>query len=158
MPSIMQSKTPTLRLATFSDLPSIARCWYHAFFDDEIIGEMMHPHRKEYPEDVYYFLLRGIRERFWDWRHQFIVVTLQNDGEERVAGAADWRRVGEGGKSMELWWGDPREWHSHSRYIPEWPVRMTLGWRLISMYRNSGESGYALIPSRVLGALPKSGR
>lgn len=101
---------PSVRLATFADLPAIARCWYHAFFDDEIIGEMMHPYRKEYPEDVYWFLLRGIRERFWDWRHQLIVVTVHVDGKERIAGAADWRRVGDGGKQRELWWADPREY------------------------------------------------
>lgn len=69
----------------------------------------MHPHRKDYPEDVYWFLLRGIRERYWDWRHQFIVVTVQEDGEERIAGAADWRRIGDGGKSMDLAWFDARE-------------------------------------------------
>jgi predicted GNAT family acetyltransferase len=84
-----------LRPAHFSDLPSIARIWTSAFFDDEIIGHIMHPYRVQYPDDVYWFLLRGIRERFWDWRHQFIVVTL----DERVVGAADWRRLGKGGES-----------------------------------------------------------
>ena len=64
----------------------------------------MHPHRKDYPDDVYWFLLRGIRERFWDWRHQFIVVT--DNG--KVVGAADWRRLGKGGESKELSVLDPR--------------------------------------------------
>jgi hypothetical protein len=100
---------PTLRLAAFADLPAIARCWHAAFFDDEIIGEMMHPNRKEYPEDVYWFLLRGIVERFWDWRHQFIVVTVKEGWTEKIVGAANWRRVGNGGKKMELWWADPRK-------------------------------------------------
>lgn len=103
------SSKPTLRFATFADLTSIARCWYYGFFDDEVIGELMHPHRKEYPEDVYWFLLRGIRERFFDWRHRFIVATVQEDGKEKVVGAADWRRLGDGGKARELWWWDPRE-------------------------------------------------
>ncbi|KAF2277348.1 uncharacterized protein EI97DRAFT_432227 [Westerdykella ornata] len=98
---------PSLRLARYSDLADIARCWYHAFFDDEIIGDMMHPNRKQYPEDVYWFLLRGIRERFWEWRHQFIVVTVKVGDKERIVGAADWRRVGEGGKKMEMFWCDP---------------------------------------------------
>jgi hypothetical protein len=103
--------TPTLRPAQYSDIPQIARCWYHAFFNDEIIGDLMHPHRTQYPEDVYWFLLRGIRERFWDWRHRFIVVTVQDQdgGSERIVGAADWRRIGDGGKGMELWGWDPRE-------------------------------------------------
>lgn len=62
----------------------------------------MHPHRKEYPDDVYYFLLRGIRERFWDWRHQFLVVVVNEGGRERVVGAADWRRLGRGGEGREV--------------------------------------------------------
>ena len=98
-----------LRTAQLSDLPAIARAWQAAFFDDEIIGKLMHPHRKEHPEDVYYFLLRGLRERFWDWRHQYVVVTAREaDGQERIAGAADWRRLGEGGKRRELASVDPR--------------------------------------------------
>jgi hypothetical protein len=95
-----------LRTAQITDLTFIARVWTAAFFDDEIIGQIMHPHRNQYPDDVYWFLLRGIRERFWDWRHQFIVVTA-NDGN--VVGAADWRRLGKGGERMELWKADPRE-------------------------------------------------
>jgi hypothetical protein len=99
-----------LREARFSDLEAIARVWYRAFFEDEIIGILMHPHRQEYPEDVYWFLLRGIRERFWDWRHQFFVVVTQDEhGAERVAGAADWRRLGEGGAARELSIADPRK-------------------------------------------------
>jgi hypothetical protein len=69
----------------------------------------MHPHRAQYPDDVYYFLLRGIRERFWDWRHQFIVATTTEEGEEKIVGAADWRRLGKGGERMELWRADPRK-------------------------------------------------
>jgi hypothetical protein len=94
-----------LRPARLSDLSSIAGVWAAAFFDDEIIGEIMHPHRNKYPDDVCSFLLRGIRERFWDWRHQFMVVT--NGG--KVVGAADWRRLGKGGAKRELWKADPRE-------------------------------------------------
>jgi hypothetical protein len=105
----MAAKTTTtnnfeLRAARFSDLSSIATAWTAAFFDDEIIGELMHPHRNNCPDDVYWFLLRGIRERFWDWRHQFIVVT--EDG--KVVGAADWRRLGRGGEDKELGGADPR--------------------------------------------------
>ncbi|KAL1612385.1 hypothetical protein SLS60_000611 [Paraconiothyrium brasiliense] len=97
-----------LRTAQLSDLPAMARVWHAAFFDDEIIGELMHPNRKEHPEDVYWFLLRGLRERFWDWRHQFVLVTVQEDGKEKIAGAADWRRLGEGGRRRELANVDPR--------------------------------------------------
>ncbi|KAF2473756.1 uncharacterized protein BDR25DRAFT_332556 [Lindgomyces ingoldianus] len=101
-------RTPLCRYACLSDLPSIARCWFDAFFDDEVIGDIMHPHRKQFPEDVYWFLLRGIRERFWDWRHQFIVVVMAENGKEKVIGAADWRRIGDGGRARELCTCDPR--------------------------------------------------
>lgn len=95
-----------LRPARMTDLASIARIWAAAFFNDEIIGQIMHPHRNEYPEDVYWFLFRGIRERFWDWRHQFIVVVTNGD---EIVGAADWRRLGKGGEARELWNVDPRK-------------------------------------------------
>ncbi|KAH5345296.1 hypothetical protein HBI38_149030 [Parastagonospora nodorum] len=97
-----------LRLARITDLNSIAQIWTSAFFDDEIVGKMMHPHRSQYPDDVYWFLLRGVRERFWDWRHQFIVVTANEGGKEKVVGAANWRRLGRGGERMELGRVDPR--------------------------------------------------
>jgi hypothetical protein len=80
------------------------------FFEDQIIGILMHPHRQEYPEDVYWFLLQGIRERFWDWRHQFFVVVTQDEyGIETTAGAADWRRLGKLGAARELAIADPRK-------------------------------------------------
>ncbi|KAF2744789.1 hypothetical protein M011DRAFT_528121 [Sporormia fimetaria CBS 119925] len=98
-----------LRKARFTDLSSIARVWHRAFFDDEIIGDIMHPHREQYPEHVYWFHLRGIRERFWDWRHQFmVVVTTNGQNQEVVVGAADWRRLGEKGACRELSRLDPR--------------------------------------------------
>ncbi|KAF2133573.1 hypothetical protein P153DRAFT_332496 [Dothidotthia symphoricarpi CBS 119687] len=98
-----------LRRAGLFDLSSIARVWCSGFFDDEIIGDIMHPHRQQHPKDVYWFLLRGIRERFWNWRHQFIVVTTDDgNGREIMVGAADWRRLGFGGRARELWRVDPR--------------------------------------------------
>jgi adenosine deaminase len=99
------------REARFSDLSAIASVWTDAFFDDELIGDIMHPHRKQYPQDIYWFLLRGVRERFWDWRHQFVVVTVKDGNSERIVGAADWRRLGNGGKPRELPMVDPSEWN-----------------------------------------------
>jgi len=115
-----------LRQARGTDLTSIARVWTAAFFDDEVIGEVMHPKRKQYPDDVYWFLLRGIREHFWNWRHQFLVVTAeipdeQGNAKEAIVGAADWRRLGTGGLTRELVWADPSMLSSvcflHSRSV-----------------------------------------
>lgn len=69
----------------------------------------MHPNRKDHPDDVYWFLLRGIRERYWDWRHQFLVVCTTEHDREKIVGAADWRRLGKGAEKMDLWRMDPRE-------------------------------------------------
>ncbi|KAH7382717.1 hypothetical protein DE146DRAFT_728651 [Phaeosphaeria sp. MPI-PUGE-AT-0046c] len=124
------SSTPfTVREAHVFDFPSIARVWTTAFFDDEIIGQMMHPHRNEFPDDVYWFLLRGIRERFWDWRHQFMVVCVDEEGKENIVGAADWRRLGKGGEERELGYWDPRNLVApllktyHNLSLKMWPNR-----------------------------------
>jgi hypothetical protein len=111
-----------LRAARLPDLSSIATAWTAAFFDDEIIGDIMHPHRKDYPDGVYWFLLRGIRERFWDWRHQLLVVT--KDG--KIVGAADWRRLGRGGEGKELGRADPRMSIARFRIQDEHSSRLTL--------------------------------
>ncbi|KAL6705997.1 hypothetical protein ACN47E_006099 [Coniothyrium glycines] len=103
-----------LRAATYADIPAIARLWKAAFFDDEIIGHLMHPYREEYPEDLYWFLLRGNREQYWNQRHQFVVVTVNEDGRnEHLIGAANWRRLGEGGENRELAAWDPRSLIAH---------------------------------------------
>ncbi|KAF2850849.1 hypothetical protein T440DRAFT_468010 [Plenodomus tracheiphilus IPT5] len=107
------SSTCSLRPARFADLNSVARIWTAAFFEDEIIGDLMHPNRKDYPEDVYWFLLRGVREHFWNWRHHLIVATIDSTSDkghasETIVGAADWRRLGYGGAKRELAWADPR--------------------------------------------------
>ncbi|KAL5119227.1 hypothetical protein ACEQ8H_002938 [Pleosporales sp. CAS-2024a] len=115
-----------VRAAEITDINAIARVWTSAFFDDEIIGHMMHLHRAQYPDDVYWFMIRGIRERLWDWRHHFIVVTTSEASKEKVVvGAADWRRLGRGGERRELWRIDPRNlvkpllkaYHSISLYL-----------------------------------------
>ena len=112
----------TLRQARLWDLGSIARVWHKAFFDDEIIGDIMHPNRRQFPEHVYWFLLRGVRERFWDWRHQFmVVVTKDSQNKEVVVGAADWRRLGNGGVRRELFRLDPRE-DTHDCFIELWLI------------------------------------
>ncbi|KAI8943865.1 hypothetical protein NX059_001837 [Plenodomus lindquistii] len=107
------SSTFAIRPARIEDLDSVAEAWAAAFFDDEIIGVLMHPNREEFPKDVYWFLLRGIREHFWNWRHNLLVVTtFETDDKghikEVIAGAADWRRLGDGGARRELWRVDPR--------------------------------------------------
>ncbi|KAH9874833.1 hypothetical protein J1614_004320 [Plenodomus biglobosus] len=101
-----------LRPARLADLNSVAKVWTAAFFDDEIIGDLMHPNRRQYPDDLYWFLLRGIREHFWNWRNHLVIATIvttdeQGHSNEGIAGAADWRRLGDGGATRELARVDP---------------------------------------------------
>jgi hypothetical protein len=41
-----------IRLAKYAGLPAIGRVMGQAFFDDSLFGDIIHPHRTRYPEDV----------------------------------------------------------------------------------------------------------
>lgn len=107
---------PRLRAATFGELPAVARLLSEAFWDDALCGRRIHPHREAYPADVDLYWLRRARVHFWDRRWRWIVAVEKEDksegggggGKEVIAGIAQWSRIGEGGRALELWWFDPR--------------------------------------------------
>lgn len=102
-----------LRDATYGDLPEISHVMGLAFFNDNLFGDIIHPHRKEYPSDVDLYWLRRARINFWDYRYKWLVaVDAGEDGKETIAGIAQWTRFGSGGKSLECRWYDPREFRS----------------------------------------------
>lgn len=82
-----------------------------ADWDNNLMGELLHPHRHEYPDDFTLYWLRQMRIFYWDWRSKFLVAveTDTNGKEVRVAGYAHWERKGRDGiaKNMTLWWFDP---------------------------------------------------
>ncbi|KAJ3498431.1 hypothetical protein NLG97_g1135 [Lecanicillium saksenae] len=99
----------TVRDARYSELPEIANVMAKAFWDDNLFGEHIHPHRDEYPDDFDLYWLRRARVNFWDYRFKFLVAVTKNDDDrEMIVGVAQWSRLGEGGKKLECWSLDPR--------------------------------------------------
>lgn len=111
-----------IREACYSDIPQMAAVLAQAFWDGGLFGEVMHPHREDFPGDVEIFWQRKLRVDIWDYRSKFLVATEKDDsssgggGKEVVVGVAEWQRLGDGGKKMECWWFDPRKYllnHCH---------------------------------------------
>lgn len=99
-----------LRDARYSELPEIANVMAQAFWDDNLFGDLIHPNRAQYPKDMDLYWLTRSRVYFWNWRFKFLVaVTKNEDGKEVIAGIAQWMRLGDGGKKMELQTLDPRK-------------------------------------------------
>lgn len=99
-----------LRNARYSELPEIARVMAHAFWDDNLFGDLIHPHRNEYPDDVDLYWLRRARVSFWNHRWQFIVAVDKDEaGHDIIVGIAQWARLGEGGRQPRGWYWDFRE-------------------------------------------------
>lgn len=98
-----------IREAHFSEQAQIGRVCAAAFWDDELFGDLIHPHRKEFPADNNLYWLRRCQVNWWDYTHRFMVsTTMSPEGREIVTGVAQWARLGKGGKSMECWWFNPR--------------------------------------------------
>lgn len=98
-----------IRDAYYSDLPEVAPMLSKAYWDNNLMGEILHPNRHKYPGDFDLYWLRQLRLFFWDWRSKFLVAVGKDaDGKDVIAGYAHWMRKGDGGKEMDLWWSDPR--------------------------------------------------
>ncbi|KAL2204594.1 acyl-CoA N-acyltransferase [Sarocladium strictum] len=98
-----------LRDARYSELPEIAHVMARAFWHDNLFGDLIHPHREAYPNDMDLYWLRRSRVSFWNWRWRFLVAVSKNEeGKEVIAGVAQWARLGNGGRDMDLYTLDPR--------------------------------------------------
>jgi len=69
----------------------MAKIAAQAFFDDELLGDLIHPHRHQYPEDMHLWWLKRMRKGWTDPRNHFLVSTSK-DGE--VAAWVQWMRKG----------------------------------------------------------------
>ncbi|ORY16826.1 acyl-CoA N-acyltransferase [Clohesyomyces aquaticus] len=101
----------TIRPARFTDHGAMSTVCCAAFFDENLFGHIMHPHRKEYPDDPALYWHAFVRDSWFDWRtHVFVAVAAdeKNGGKEKVVGVSVWERQGAGGKEMELSQFDPR--------------------------------------------------
>ncbi|KAJ4248404.1 hypothetical protein NW762_012741 [Fusarium torreyae] len=128
----MSEPEVVLRDAYYSELPEIAHVMAKAFWKDNLFGDLIHPHRNEYPDDVDLYWLRRARVNFWDYRWRWLVAVGKDEsGQEVIAGIAQWARLGDGGKKLELPYLDPRNLlkplSSAAMYIHAWvwPSRAT---------------------------------
>jgi hypothetical protein len=69
-----------------------------ACLDDPLLGDFMHPYRKEYPIDfVAYFRKRFLRT-LADTSHHHVVACEVDEGREVITGYAEWHRRHAGDK------------------------------------------------------------
>ncbi|EAS35713.3 uncharacterized protein CIMG_01067 [Coccidioides immitis RS] len=101
-----------IRLARYSDTPTIGSIFAAGFYDEEVVGVILHPYRDQFPQDFVAHWYHRCRERFWD--HSMVyLVSYETDpasGKEVLTGAAEWKRQGLGWEKVwGLWgWWDPR--------------------------------------------------
>ncbi|KAL8815942.1 MAG: hypothetical protein Q9223_004977 [Gallowayella weberi] len=96
-----------LRTARHHDLFTIAVIYAAAFWDERVIGELMHPHRQTFPQDYLRYWQQQVAEWYWSYSHQIVVSyelrkSEKNFEEEVLTGVADWIRYGQG---WEQYWG-----------------------------------------------------
>jgi hypothetical protein len=98
----------TIRPATPADEPAMASLLAEAFFNESLFGQVMHPYRDQYPDDVKIFWSEYLRKQWKMPNERLLVATTTVDGEDKVAGAAVWRRDGddEGKRRVESEWVD----------------------------------------------------
>lgn len=108
-----------LRLARLDDLPVISSIYAASFWDEEVVGGIMHPHRHEYPQDYADFWKRRVWDNYWDYGHKLMVFFLDGGETESgvngetgkvdeaglVVGIADWHRMGTGWEKVWGVWG-----------------------------------------------------
>ncbi|PSR93831.1 hypothetical protein BD289DRAFT_364322 [Coniella lustricola] len=100
---------PKIRYATWADLPQLSKSLAQAFYDDELFGDFIHPHRAQHPKDMELYWLRRLRVNYCDPRWRILAAIDQDaDGKELVVGCAQWTRMGKGGSKLDRWWFDPR--------------------------------------------------
>lgn len=111
-----------LRIAQRRDLPNIASTYAAAFWDEQVMGKLMHPYRQEHPQDFLRYWRYEVAEWYWSYSHQIMVSyetkqTSGGDEEQLLTGVADWIRHGEGWERVwGIWaWWDPRKLFSPQR-------------------------------------------
>jgi hypothetical protein len=100
-----------LRIARFTDLSTIAKIFGAGFYDEEVVGGLLHPHRELYPHDYLTWWIRAVRAGYWDYSNVYVLSYRleEGTGKEIVMGAAQWQRHGRGWE--RFWrvggWWDP---------------------------------------------------
>ncbi|MCJ1430795.1 hypothetical protein MMC27_000145 [Xylographa pallens] len=101
-----------IRIACLSELSTISAIFATTFHDEEVVGDLLHPYRSQYPQDYLAYWRRKCWERWWDYSRVFVVSCEQgaNGGKDVLTGAAEWQKVGLGWQRLWGLWGrwDPR--------------------------------------------------
>ncbi|KAI8931136.1 hypothetical protein NX059_011490 [Plenodomus lindquistii] len=99
-----------VRSARPSDEPAMAAVCARAFFNESFLGNVLHPRRHEYPQDVNIFWHEWIRREWANQRSKVFVATITDEHEhEKVVGVAIWERKGDdkGAQRVMKEWVDP---------------------------------------------------
>jgi hypothetical protein len=80
-----------VRLATPSDELAITALCTSAFFNEALFGDIMHPRRHQYPDDVRPFWHARTRQFLSEHRNIVIVATTWEDHAEKIVGMATWQ-------------------------------------------------------------------
>lgn len=112
-----------VRLARLSDLDAAARIFAAGFHEEEVLGQLLHPYREQYPDDFVQYWKWSCRKRYWDYARVLIVSFVEKtdeDGRKRevLTGVAAWNRMGPGWmKVWGLWgWWDPSKYSRTGRF------------------------------------------
>ncbi|EGP84152.1 unnamed protein product [Zymoseptoria tritici ST99CH_1A5] len=85
-----------IRPATYADLVPAAKVLAKAFFNEPLYGQYMHPHREQYPDDVYLTFLHKLRLAWLGSMDQVLVSYKSNPedtSKEIITGCAHWNRI-----------------------------------------------------------------
>lgn len=90
-----------IRPATWADLPLAATVLASAFEDEALFGDIMHPHRQKYPNDMRLWFLQQLRKDFFDPCSVILVsypaTTMATTTRTMITGCCVWTRKGETG-------------------------------------------------------------
>jgi hypothetical protein len=89
------------RKARQSDLRAMAEVAAAAFADEELFGSLLHPRRKEYPEDFILFFERKFLGHWYDSNRHFLVALDKVSGQ--IIAVAEWERQGASAMASASW-------------------------------------------------------
>ncbi|KAH0367072.1 hypothetical protein KCU65_g4900, partial [Aureobasidium melanogenum] len=89
-----------VRPATWADLTIAAHIAALASWEDEFLGEVLHPHRAKHPKSFERSFLYDLYGNYFDSRTR-LLVSHPSDQPDSITGMAVWSRMGDGGKHME---------------------------------------------------------
>ncbi|KAM0721383.1 hypothetical protein Q7P37_002307 [Cladosporium fusiforme] len=85
-----------VRRCTEADIPDVARVCARACAEDPLLGDLMHPHRDQYPEDFVEYFRKRLAEHFYESAHHHLITFETQGAAEVITGYADWLRHDEG--------------------------------------------------------------